>query len=78
MLTNWIGDAGHLAELYCEIRRFNLVGDLTYCRGRVESVRERDATSGEVKVTIEAIDQRGEPNAVGWAVVVLPRKVATS
>ena len=74
MLTNWIGDAGHLAELYCEIRRFNLVGDLTYCRGRVESTRERDATSGEVKVTIEAIDQRGEPNAVGWAVVVLPRR----
>jgi hypothetical protein len=49
-----------------------LVGD-----GDVWSTRERDATSGEVKVTIEAIDQRGEPNAVGWAVVVLPRRPAS-
>jgi len=76
MLTNWIGDDGHLAELYCEIRRFNLVGDLTYCRGTVESCRARDATSGEVRVKIEAVDQRGDMNATGWAVVVLPRRRA--
>ena len=74
MLTNWIGDDGHLAELYCEIRRFNLVGDLTYCRGTVESRSERDAASGEVRVKLEAVDQRGDMNALGWAVVVLPRR----
>lgn len=74
MLTNWCGDDGHLAEMYCEIRRFNLVGDLTYCRATVESVRERDVASGEVKLKIDAVDQRGETNAVGWAVVILPRR----
>jgi len=66
MLTNWIGDDGHLAELYCEIRRFNLVGDLTHCHGSVEALRERDAASGEVRLKIEAVDQRGDVNAVGW------------
>lgn len=74
MLTNWIGDDGFLAELYCEVRRFNLVGDLTYCRGKVVSTKARDARSGEVKVEIQAVDQRGDMNASGWAVVVLPRR----
>jgi hypothetical protein len=29
-------------------------------------------------VTIEAVDQRGEVNALGWAVVVLPRRPPAS
>jgi len=74
MLTNWIGDDGFLAELYCEVRRFNLVGDLTYCRAKVSSTTARDAKSGEVKLSIEAVNQRGETTAEGWAVVVLPRR----
>jgi len=74
MLTNWIGDDGHLAEFYCEIRRFNLVGDLTHCRGRVEARRDLDVASGEIKVAVEAVDQRGAVTAVGWALVVLPKR----
>ncbi len=74
MLTNWIGDDGFLAELYCEVRRFNLVGDLTYCRGKVLSKTATDSGTGEVKVEIEAVNQRGESTASGWAVVRLPLK----
>ncbi|MPZ46516.1 MAG: acyl dehydratase [Betaproteobacteria bacterium] len=76
MLTNWIGDDGFLSELYCEVRRFNLIGDLTYCRGKVVSKQERDAGSGSIKLEIECIDQRGETTAGGWAVVILPRRAS--
>ena len=74
MLTNWIGDEGFLAELYCEVRRFNMIGDLTTCRGKVVSKDVRDDRSGTVKLEIEALDQRGDSTAIGWAVVVLPRR----
>lgn len=74
MLTNWIGDDGFLSELYSEVRRFNLIGDLTYCRGIVKSREARDDHSGTVKLEIEAVNQRGESTASGWAVVVLPRR----
>jgi len=74
MLTNWIGDDGFLSELDCEVRRFNLVGDLTYCRGKAISKHEQDGTSGKVKVELEAVDQRGETTASGTATVTLPRR----
>jgi len=74
MLTNWIGDEGFLAELYCEVRRFNLIGDLTYCRAKVVSKEESDACSGTVKLEVECVDQRGDKTAGGWAVVKLPRR----
>ncbi|MCC6535299.1 MAG: MaoC family dehydratase N-terminal domain-containing protein [Burkholderiales bacterium] len=78
MLTNWIGDDGFLSELYCEVRRFNLIGDLTYCRGTVVSKQARDDVSGSVKLEVECADQRGETTAGGWAVVVLPRRAHAS
>ena len=37
MLVNWIGDAGDLKEFYCEIRRFNMIGDLTIGHVRIDS-----------------------------------------
>ncbi len=73
MLTDWIGDEGFLSELYCEVRRFNMIGDLTTCRGKVVSKEERDGRS-TVKLDIEAVDQRGDSTATGWAVVTLPRR----
>ncbi|MBI4195244.1 MAG: MaoC family dehydratase N-terminal domain-containing protein [Betaproteobacteria bacterium] len=76
MLTNWIGDEGFLSELYCEIRRFNMVGDLTYGTGKVVTMDVRDAHTGTVKLEIEAHDQRGETTAAGWAIVILPRRAA--
>ena len=74
MLTNWIGDHGFLEELYCEIRRFNLVGDTTYCRGRIIEKEALADRRGRVKISIEAVDQRDQITAKGWAAVLLPRR----
>ena len=74
MLTNWIGDQGFLEELYCEIRRFNLIGDTTYCRGRITGKEEMPDGRGRVKLVIEAVDQRDQITAKGWAAVLLPRR----
>ena len=71
MLTNRIGDDGFLSELYCEVRRFNMVGDLTHCHGKIVS---KDASTGKVKLEVVAKDQRGDSTAGGWAIVVLPRR----
>lgn len=73
MLTNWIGDDGFLEELYCEIRRFNLIGDITYCHGEVEEKLPSDQDgNGRVRVRIWATNQREETTAKGWAIVRLP------
>ncbi|MBI4637557.1 MAG: MaoC family dehydratase N-terminal domain-containing protein [Candidatus Rokubacteria bacterium] len=75
LVTNWIGDAGVLERLSVEVRRHNLLGDTTWCRGRVMAkalVEER----GEVTLGLEAVNQRNETTATGRAVVVLPRSPA--
>ena len=75
MLTNWIGHYGFLEELYCQIRRFNLIGDLTRCHGEVEELIEPDADgNGRVRVRIWAQNQREESTALGWAIVRLPAR----
>jgi acyl dehydratase len=74
MLTNWIGDHGFLEELYCEIRRFNLIGDTTYCRGRITSKEALPDGRGRVKIIVEAVDQRDQITAKGWATVLLPAR----
>lgn len=73
MLTNWMGDTAFLEELYCEIRRFNLIGDVTYCRGTIVEKENLAGARGAIKISIEAIDQRGQVTAKGWARVLLPK-----
>ena len=70
LVTNWMGDAGFLARLAVQVRRHNLIGDTTWCRGRV---RARDVR-GETTLTLEAVNQRDETIAVGEAVVMLPQR----
>ena len=74
MLTNWIGDHGFLEELYCEVRRFNLVGDVTYCEGTVTEKMAGDAGQGRLRLDLQARDQRDQVTAKGWAVVRLPKR----
>jgi acyl dehydratase len=73
LVTNWMGDGGFLGRLRVEVRRHNLIGDTTWCRGRVT---ERAVVDGRAEVTLDlaAVNQRGETTAVGQAVVVLPRR----
>jgi len=73
LLTNWQGDAGWLSEISVEVRKLNLVGDTTWCRGEV---LERSVADGEatVRCAIRCVNQRDEVTAHGEAVVQLPRR----
>ena len=63
MLTNWVGDHGFLEELYCEIRRFNLIGDITYCQGTVTGKEKLSDGRGRLRLEILGKDQRGMATA---------------
>ena len=71
LVTNWMGDDGLLSRLSVEVRRHNLIGDTTWCRGTVAD-KAVVAGRGEVALDLEAVNQRAEPTARGRATVVLP------
>jgi acyl dehydratase len=77
MLTNWCGNDGLLERLHCEIRRFNVIGDLTRCGGRVISKSSGTDDRGRVDLEVWAQDQRGETTAKGSATVLLPMSHGT-
>jgi acyl dehydratase len=70
--TNWMGDDGELRRLSAQVRRHNLIGDVTWCRGTVTGKREEDGLS-LVDVDLVAENQRSEVTAKGSAIVALPR-----
>ncbi len=75
LMTDWIGDDGFLKRLNVQVRRHNIIGDLTMCRGEVLRTYEED---GEhlVEVAVEAVNQNDEVTAVGTAVASLPSRLA--
>lgn len=81
LMTNWIGDDGFLRRLNVQVRRHNLVGDLTRCSGRVSRKWEEpgdgddsdEGAVGLVECEVEATNQRGDVTAKGVAVAELPR-----
>ena len=82
LMTNWIGDDGFLRRLNAQVRRHNLVGDVTRCSGRVIRKWEEPAApgvpdgsvAGLVECEVEATNQRGEVTAKGVAVAELPSR----
>ena len=74
LVTNWMGDDGFLKHLYAELRLFNVIGDTTWCKGKVTKKYIQD---GEHLVDLEiwAENQRGEVTAPGKATVRLPSRV---
>jgi len=73
LLTNWMGDHGFLRDVDVQVRRFNLVGDTTWCRGKVaEKLAEGDRHLVRCEIWCE--DQRGDITAKGMATVELPSK----
>ena len=75
LCTNWIGDHGFLCGMDAEVRRFNLVGDTTWCRGTVTK-KWQDKGRNLVQCDIWAEDQRGDITAKGTATMELPSKAA--
>jgi acyl dehydratase len=71
LVTNWMGDAGILRRLSVQVRRHNLIGDTTWCRGTVVAKAVVEGR-GEVTLDLHAVNQRDEVTALGQATVVLP------
>jgi len=73
LLTNWMGDDGFVKRLRAELRRFNVVGDTTWLKGKVTKKYEKD---DELLVDIDCWgeNQRGEITMPGKATVRLPSK----
>ncbi|MFH1487244.1 MAG: MaoC family dehydratase N-terminal domain-containing protein [Chloroflexota bacterium] len=72
-VTNWMGDDGTLKRLYVEVRRLNLFGDVSWCKGKVTKKYEQD---GQYLVDLDvwAENHRGEITAPGNATVALLSK----
>lgn len=77
LVTNWIGDAGFLKRIRTELRRFNTMGDTTWCRGVVAKKYRKDGYA-LLDIDVRAENQRGETTATGMATVVLPSTDASS
>ena len=73
LLTNWMGDDGFLKKLDAKLKRFNIVGDTTWMKGKVI---KKYIENGEHLVDIECWgeNQRGEITLPGSATVRLPSK----
>jgi acyl dehydratase len=73
LVTNWMGPEGLLRRLRVQVRRHNLIGDTTWCRGTVTGKRVVDR-QGEVAIELAGVNQRNEMIAMGEAIVVLPMR----
>lgn len=73
MLTNWIGDDGFLKKLNVQVRRHNMLGDLTTCKGKVinKSILNNEH---QVECEVNCVNQDGYVTAKGTVVVILPSK----
>ena len=75
LVTNWMGDAAVLKRIRTELRRFNMVGDTTWCRGKVTRKYVKDGVP-LVDLELKSENQRGDLTTTGLATVLLPaRKV---
>lgn len=72
-VTNWMGDDAFLKRLRAELRRFNTMGDTTWCKGKVTAKHLKDGFA-LVDLEVWCENQRGEVTAPGLATVLLPSK----
>lgn len=73
LLTNWMGDEGFLKEMHARLTRFNIIGDTTWCKGKVtRKYEENDEHLVEVECWGE--NQRGEVTMPGHAIIALPSR----
>ena len=73
LVTNWMGDAAFLKRVRTEMRRFNTMGDCTWCKGKVARKYVKDGYA-LVDLEIRGENQRGELTTPGLATVVLPSR----
>lgn len=73
LVTNWMGDDGFMKTLKAQVRRHNILGDVTWCRGEVVNKEIKDGQP-LVHLQIWGDNQRDERTAIGTATVVLPTR----
>lgn len=71
LITNWMGDDGFLRKLRAELRRFNVVGDTTWLKGKV-SHKYMQEDKHLVDIECWAENHREEVTMPGTATVELP------
>lgn len=71
LMTNWMGDDGFLRRLNVSLRRPNIFGDISWCRGTVVDKRVEDGVH-LVDLAVQVDNQLGEVTAKGHATVALP------
>jgi len=76
VVTNWMGDRGHLSFIDARYKRFNYLGDVTRGRGKVTEKFERDGKK-MVKLDVSTVNHREEVTATAVAEVVLPSRAAS-
>jgi acyl dehydratase len=72
LLTNWMGDHGHLRRFGVQLRRPVLVGDTVWVRAAVLAKPAESAAEGAVDISLIATNQDQEMVAKGTAQVLLP------
>lgn len=73
LVTDWMGDDAWLWKLEVENRRFNFIGDVQWCRGRVASTRVDDVRA-VVELELWCENQTGEVTTPAKATVVVPSR----
>lgn len=76
LLMNYASDYGFLRRLTQKFPTFSLLGDTTWCRGRVENKR-LGGHEGIVEIDVRTVNQRGDVTTTGIAEVVLPLRAET-
>ena len=74
-LTNWCGDDGFVRAVEVKFTKFNLLGDATWCKGKVTG---KEIVDGEPLAALDVWgeNQRGEVTVAGKAKVRLPLRNA--
>ena len=73
LMTDWIGDDGLLTSIDVRYRRFNFMGDVTWCRGKVTDKLERDGKA-YVRCELQCVNHRDEVTATATAEAELPHR----
>ena len=70
LVTNWMGDTGFLSVVDVKLGKTVLMGDTTWCRGKVMEKQQVDGKN-KIIIDISAVNQRDEIVAQGEAIVHL-------
>lgn len=72
-MTSWAGDDGFIRRLNVTVKRPNIFGDVSWCRGKVVDRRvEEGAHLVEIELRIE--NQLGDVTTEGSSIVELPTR----